>query len=200
MPVRMWWGDADRHRAVGWPAGLLLGVGAAIAVFGLPPLQLHSPLRLVGMVCPLCGGTRAVRALMSGDVVTAWHYNPISFPVVVGAAALLIRQVVGAATGRWLNIRVTRPSLLWSTLAALLGALWVNQALHASLLRQGDGDVASELLGTAVTAGVFGATAMAYLAFLTVTRRRIGSTLAPPAGSPSEEPESASQGPSGDRR
>ncbi|MQA01963.1 MAG: DUF2752 domain-containing protein [Streptosporangiales bacterium] len=126
---------ADRHRglfvlAVG---GLL--VGAAMAVFGLPPLDLHGPLHnLFGIMDPLCGGTRGVYSAMRGDVASAWAYNPASIPLVLGALTLVVRHVAGWLTGRWLTVRL-RPRWLVVTVAVVLVvALGVNQQLHADLL------------------------------------------------------------------
>lgn len=65
-----------------WEAySLLLLIGAAIYIplsyaSVLPPL--HSPLRYLGVACPLCGGTRAVTALATGQFLLAVKYNPFA--------------------------------------------------------------------------------------------------------------------------
>jgi len=52
---------------------------------GLPDLcPLH---RTTGLWCPLCGGTRATRELMHGDLWAAMGYNPF---------ALVLEAAVGA--------------------------------------------------------------------------------------------------------
>ncbi|MFF0518588.1 DUF2752 domain-containing protein [Actinomadura nitritigenes] len=147
MPVRVSWDRDDRHRRLRAVAVAGLVAGALMAVFGLPPIAVHSPLRLVGMVCPLCGGTRAVQALMRGDVATAWHYNPLAFAVVPGALLVLVRWGAGLATGRWVNVRVLRPAAVWVVAAAAVAALWANQASHAAMLRHGDGSLRHQVMG-----------------------------------------------------
>ena len=58
---------------------------------GLPDLcPLH---RTTGLWCPLCGGTRATRELMHGDLWAAMGYNPF---------ALVLEAVVIVLVARWL--------------------------------------------------------------------------------------------------
>lgn len=58
---------------------------------GLPDLcPLH---RTTGLWCPLCGGTRATRELMHGDLWAAMGYNPF---------ALVLEVVVMVLVARWL--------------------------------------------------------------------------------------------------
>ncbi|WP_156184822.1 DUF2752 domain-containing protein [Allosalinactinospora lopnorensis] len=93
----------DRHP---WFALAALGglvLGGLMAVFGLPPIDIHGPLHYLGIMDPGCGGTRSVWAAMRGDLAMSWRYNPIGIPLVVGAVATLLRLLVGVATGRWLN-------------------------------------------------------------------------------------------------
>ncbi len=110
---------------------LVLLVGAAVyiplayAVDWLP--ELHSPLRYVGMACPLCGGTRAVTAAALGRVGTALMYNPLALLVLLlllwGAFSYLFlvlprrRRVVLETTRR-------ERIALWAIALALLLANW----------------------------------------------------------------------------
>jgi uncharacterized membrane protein YqgA involved in biofilm formation len=98
----------DRHHRVTTSATALallgLGIAAAMAAFGLPSFDLHGPLHYVGIMDPLCGGTRAARLTAQGDLARAWEYNPLGIVVVIGAVAVLLRSVVGWASGRWLNL------------------------------------------------------------------------------------------------
>ena len=58
---------------------------------GLPDLcPLH---RTTGLWCPLCGGTRATRELMHGDLWAGMGYNPF---------ALVLEVVVMVLVARWL--------------------------------------------------------------------------------------------------
>jgi len=175
----------DRHRVIGVLTVLGLVAGAAIAIFGLPPIEVHSPLRLFGWVCPFCGATRAVQALLQGDVHTAWMYNPIAFLVIPAGIAVVVRGVVGVVTGRWWNLRITRPRLVYTVVGVLFVALWINQAQHASMITMEDGDLLSESLGIAVTMLLSGLIGMAYLSVMT---RRIRAAAARASAARSDDP------------
>ncbi|MGW8437918.1 DUF2752 domain-containing protein [Nocardiopsis sp. NPDC055879] len=124
----------DRLRPLAWVALGGLVLGAAMAVFGLPPVDIHGPAHYVGIMDPLCGGTRSVWAVMGGDFATSWKYNPLGVPLVVGAVGTLVRFALGLATGRWLNVHVRS----WATIAVvggtLFGLLAARQQLNAELL------------------------------------------------------------------
>ncbi|MDP4014640.1 MAG: DUF2752 domain-containing protein [Candidatus Nanopelagicales bacterium] len=130
--------DHDAWTGFTWFAlgGLLLAV--AMAIFGLPPLDMHGPLHAAGYMDPLCGGTRAVRLAAMGDFAESWRYNPIGIPVVLTGAVLVVRGAFGLISGRWpsMHIRWTRRGK-WIAVAvviALIVALEVNQQSHAELL------------------------------------------------------------------
>jgi len=62
-----------------WMAGLLLAGLVLLAVLPpnvgcFPPCPVHTT---TGLYCSGCGSLRAIRSLLSGDVLQAWHYNPI---------------------------------------------------------------------------------------------------------------------------
>lgn len=134
-PLKITLDRGDGHRAITWLAVWGLVAGAAMALLGLPPIDVHGPLHYAGIMDPLCGGTRSVHSLMSGDFAMAWRYNPIAFPLVLGAVGVLARHVAGLGTGRWVNVRIGDRRTFWGITAALLIALEVNQQLHADLLR-----------------------------------------------------------------
>ncbi|MFP3988669.1 DUF2752 domain-containing protein [Streptomyces sp. E11-3] len=90
-PGRPVWEETDRHRWLGPLTLAGLAAGTAMAVFGLPPVDLHGPLHYLGVMGPLCGGTRGVHAALLGDFGTAWRYNPLSVVLVVGAVAFVAR-------------------------------------------------------------------------------------------------------------
>ena len=104
--------------------GLLMALAAAPGGFivlrtltlprdspGLPDLcPLH---RITGLWCPLCGGTRATRELIHGDVWTALGYNPFALVVEVLAVALVVRWLLAFARGRRRQfVTGERPSFL----------------------------------------------------------------------------------------
>ena len=64
---------------------------------GLPDLcPLH---RTTGLWCPLCGGTRATRELMHGDLGAAMGYNPFALVLEVVVIALVARWLLASARG-----------------------------------------------------------------------------------------------------
>lgn len=116
-------------------------MAALLAATGLPPVDFPNPLHAAGVVCPFCGGTRAVYYAMLGQWGLSWTYNPLGLLLLAGAAATTVRHMAGAISGRWLNLHVRRHRATIVVISALLAvgvlALWVNQQLHAELLLTG---------------------------------------------------------------
>lgn len=54
---------------------------------------------VTGLYCPGCGGTRAVKALLRGDVAVSFHYHP----VVVYTAVCLLVLLVTYGISRYLH-------------------------------------------------------------------------------------------------
>lgn len=109
---------------------LFLLIGAAIYiplsyVMWTPPVE--SPLRYLGYACPLCGGTRAVTALCTGQFLLAVKYNPFALMVFVflvwGAISYLFlvipfkKRVVLEASKRQI-------ALFWVLMACIMIANW----------------------------------------------------------------------------
>ena len=102
-------------------AGAVVAVGAAVTAGRVgvpltPPCPLHA---LTGLWCPLCGGTRAVQALASGDVPAAAGANVL---VLLAVPLLLL------AWGRWTALRasgrpVPMPALSSRSLAVISAVL-----------------------------------------------------------------------------
>lgn len=114
-------------------AGLVIAV--LLAIIGLPRVDLHGPLHYLGVMDPLCGGTRSVYLTLHGHLRDALRYNPASPLLVLAAVALVLRAALGWATGYFLSVRVPRRLLIPVMVIALV-ALEVNQQLHAGLLTQ----------------------------------------------------------------
>ena len=132
------WAEADRYRDWTWlaTAGTLAAV--VMAIWGLPPLDLHGPLHYLGVMDPLCGGTRAARYTAQGQWGAAWRYNPLGILAVLGAALLVLRGAVGVTWGRWWTPAVVigprlRRGLVVALVAGLV-ALEIRQQLLAPLL------------------------------------------------------------------
>ena len=71
--------------ALAWPDRLSQVVGAVS-----PGCPFH---RLTGLSCPGCGGTRAVQALLAGDVWAACRFNFFLIPSVLMLLAEYLREV-----------------------------------------------------------------------------------------------------------
>jgi hypothetical protein len=135
------WDSDDRHRLASWLAMIGLVIVATMAVFGLPPVDLHGPLHRLGIMDPLCGGTRAARYTAQGNFPFAWKYNPLGILTVIAVAAIACRTALGLSIRRWLTVelRWTPRRMRWA-LAALtmaLVALEIRQQFRADLLIAG---------------------------------------------------------------
>ncbi len=94
----------------------------------VPPCLFHT---VTGLDCPFCGGTRATRALLTGDVGAAADFN-ILVP--------LLAVVAIALGGWWLAARTERVSFdgaaavlrsraVWLGIVAALALFWVLRNL-----------------------------------------------------------------------
>lgn len=128
------WAETDGCPYLPWLALAGVVAAAAMAAFGVPPIDLHGPLHRFGVMDPLCGGTRATRALALGDVDTALRFNPIVILLPLAVLGVAVRTVVGLTTGRWLHVRVRRSPALLALVAVATAALWIRQQLNADLL------------------------------------------------------------------
>lgn len=118
--------------------GAGLFAAAAMARFGLPPIDLHGPLHRMGIMDPLCGGTRAARLTAQGNLVDAWRYNPLGILATLAAGFASLRFLTGVATRRWLNLRFTwtpgRLRLAVALVVVATIALEIRQQARADLL------------------------------------------------------------------
>ena len=91
------------QRALRALIALAVGGGLALLAISSPstrtsplPCGLHA---LTGLPCPFCGGTRAARAVLSGNWGRALYLNALAFPalaLIVGIAAVLLGEAVAA--------------------------------------------------------------------------------------------------------
>lgn len=141
VPIRLAVDSQDRYRWITLASIGLLAIAAGMAAFGLPPIDLHGPAHWVGIMDPLCGGTRAARYTALGEWGLAWRYNPLGIVTVVAVALLVLRAILGGLTRRWIALDVT-----WTrrghrvagiVVALLLIALEIRQQGRADLLMAG---------------------------------------------------------------
>jgi hypothetical protein len=134
------WERRDHHPIVTLAALAGVTIATAMALFGLPPVDLHGPLHRFGIMDPLCGGTRAARYTGQGQWALAWQYNPLGIAAVLGAAAGILRAAGGLLSGHWLTARFhwtpRRRRITLIVGVALFVALAVRQQLRAELLTQ----------------------------------------------------------------
>ena len=127
----------DRYPWWTWLALLSAAMIALLSVAGLPPVDLHGPLHYLGIMDPLCGGTRSVYLTMHGDLAAAIRYNPAAPLVPLATLAVLARAAVGRLFGRWITPTPPRGVVFFCFAAIALIVLEVNQQLNADLLTSG---------------------------------------------------------------
>lgn len=136
--MRVSWDSADGMRAMGAIAAIGLAVSVVMASFGLPPIDLHGPLHRVGIMDPLCGGTRAARLTAQGHLLEAWRYNPLGILATTGAGLMTARLAAGVVMRRWVNIRVAwtpkRIRLAFTVMAIAIVVLEIRQQGRSDLL------------------------------------------------------------------
>lgn len=141
--VRIWLAvdSQDRYRWITLASIGLLSIAVAMAALGLPPIDFQGPAHWVGIMDPLCGGTRAARYTALGQWGLAWKYNPLGIVTVVAVALMVLRAVLGVLTRRWIAFDGT-----WTkggrraagiVVALMLIALQIRQQGRADLLMAG---------------------------------------------------------------
>lgn len=98
------------------------GLGAAVVLWHVDPNSPDSPLPscplrwLTGLFCAGCGSTRALHALLHGDVGKAFAFNPL-LVVLAPVMPLMAASAAGWWLPRWLDpalMRLASPRL-WLT-------------------------------------------------------------------------------------
>ncbi|WP_151484963.1 DUF2752 domain-containing protein [Streptomyces albicerus] len=124
--TRWWW--------LGAAGAVVVAAGAAMAVWGMFPVDLHEPSHRAGIMAPTCGLTRSVVAVFRGDMALAWRYNPAGLLVAAVSVAVLARLLAGAVVERGPVLRVRPGRIGWIVLGLALVALEVRQQGQADLL------------------------------------------------------------------
>lgn len=122
------------------PGGRWLRLGLAVSILlvlgfvALPPAGRHPPFLICGfhaasgLPCLFCGGTRAARAILHGDLHAAVYFNALAFPALALVAGAFVVLLVEAATGRPLasrQILLRHLNRFVPVLIALALAWWV---------------------------------------------------------------------------
>ena len=119
----------------GWVAiAVLLLVGVFVKVTGFNPLRLLGPCllhALSGYYCPGCGGTRAVKFLLRGEIVKSFCYHPIVLYAVVLGGWFMISQTIERVSRGKVRIGMHfREIYMWLALSIIIvNCLVKNMAL-----------------------------------------------------------------------
>jgi hypothetical protein len=100
--------DRWKVRRLSAHALVLCAAAMASAMFVWPQLATVLPACPIherfGVLCPGCGGTRAMLALLHGDISKAFHFNALLvflLPAALGFAAESYRRAISAHTFAW---------------------------------------------------------------------------------------------------
>lgn len=118
-----------RRRARGGLGWLGLFGGTCLVLGSLPWLGVSIPcpfLSATGWQCPFCGATRMGRALLRGDLVAAWQFNPAVLLLAAGCAVAVLVLLGQLITGRSRNF-AGRPDRVRPGWVAR-GVRWVARA------------------------------------------------------------------------
>lgn len=124
--------DADRQRPLAMLGGVAVATGLVLTATGDDGLVLCPYRVCTGGYCPGCGGTRAARQLLGGDIAGAWHHHPW---VVLAAAQLLILGGIVLLT------RSRVPTIEWRRWLLPLTVVNVVAMLAIWVVRLADGSV-----------------------------------------------------------
>lgn len=150
MPENHWQSDikTDRDKANGerdetrtmyelgwWAFGILLVYVLVVKVFHFNPSRYLMPClmwNLFGWYCPGCGGTRAVKALLSGDILKSFYYHPVAPYAAALYAWFMVSNTVEILSKGKLPIGMKYRNCYLYIAAALMGGHFVvrNVLLH----------------------------------------------------------------------
>lgn len=100
---------------------LVLGAAACIVLLLVPPGSPHAKWlpkcmfhQLTGLYCPGCGATRALSALLHGDIRSSLHNNLLLFPLLALIVVLIVKP--GISLKRPVAIVIVAVVLLFTIL------------------------------------------------------------------------------------
>lgn len=135
------WQPKDQHRLVTLLAFSGVAAAAGMAALGLPPVDLHPFIHDLGIMDPLCGGTRSARYTAQGRFGEAWNYNPLGIFTVLGGVLAVARALVGFVSRKWLTVGIgwtpRRLRIAFAVVLVVVAALEVRQQMRADLLMAG---------------------------------------------------------------
>lgn len=110
---------------VGWCLlGALLVLGVFLRVTGLDIAQVLGQCsfhRFTGLYCPGCGGTRAMRALFSGNMVASFVYHPFVIYIALFGGWFMISQTIERISKGRIKIAMHfRDVYMWIALAIII--------------------------------------------------------------------------------
>lgn len=92
----------------------------------LPPCPFHT---ITGLYCPGCGGTRAVCALLRGDIFRSLRFHPLVPTTAAAAGWFMISQTIERISGGRIRIGMHfREICLWAALFLLSANFLVKNA------------------------------------------------------------------------
>lgn len=116
------------HALLWLPTLLLLGIYATKSLL-IPAAQwladevLFCPVfELTGLYCIGCGATRSVMALLHGEILSAFHQNPI---VPLGLLCLLLWYAEAVAAHFQRHIRLIPRSLRFWSVVIVIACIWM---------------------------------------------------------------------------
>ena len=105
--------SAHTHRAVLLLAPVVLTSIALLLRLAPPDSHTFYPAcplhQLTGLLCPGCGGTRCLAALLHFDPTAAWHANPLTVILLPFAALFLLRGYIRVLRGSSLAVAWPTP-------------------------------------------------------------------------------------------
>lgn len=100
---------------------LVLGAAACVVLLAVPPGSPHAKWlpkcmfhQLTGLYCPGCGATRALSALLHGDIKASLHNNLLLFPLLALIVVLIVKP--GISLKRPVAIVIVAIVLLFTVL------------------------------------------------------------------------------------